>query len=107
MNQVVTLCESLLEISPLLVSDSECEVLKGRIARYLKVGARAAAPLHGDVGRLLGLARVWWKELKSYNILEENEPTLQKVLELRKGLRSGMLVTLQLAVIWFQAERRR
>ena len=86
MNQVVTLCESLLEISPLLVSDSECEVL---------------------MGRLLGLARVWWKELKSYNILEENEPTLQKVLELRKGLRSGMLVTLQLAVIWFQAERRR
>ena len=106
MNQVVTLCESLVEIAPLLISDRECEVFKGRITRYLKVGPRAATPLHGDVGRLLGLARFWSEKLTRCNILDESEATLRKVLMIRRHLRGGMTLTLELAVLWFQAERR-
>lgn len=106
MNQVVTLCESLIEIAPLLINDRECAVFKGRITRYLKVGPRAAAPLHGDVGRLLGLARFWEEQLSRCNILDVSEATLRKVLTIREQLRAGMTRTLQLAVLWFQSERR-
>lgn len=107
MNQVETLCDALLEIGELLLPVKDYENFYSRICLYRRGGRCFAASIHGDVGRLLGIARFWRAHLMRFDIYDAQEAALQKAVQVLRKLKSGMIATLELAVSWFQAERRR
>lgn len=107
MNQIETLCGALVEISELFLPWREHENVKFFVRRYLEGNRSASEQLHGYMGQLLGIARRWEESISRFDMLTERQATLQKALQVRQLIKDGMLETLQLAVTWFQAERRR